>query len=568
MRYHILATDYDGTIAHHGKVKPKTIEALKQLKESGRKIVLVTGRELDELMTIFPEYGLFDLIVAENGALIYHPATMEEFLLGEQPPADFIQALHQQEVTPLSIGKVIVATWEPHQNKVLETIKHFGLEHQVIFNKGAVMILPPGINKSKGLHTALQRIHYSIHNTVAVGDAENDNAMLQAAECSVAVANALPSVKEAAAVVTKADHGEGVEEMIVQLLENDLASADERLIKHYLPLGKHEDESDFCIAPYRKGVLLAGSSGGGKSTLTIAFLESLVVHAYQFCLVDPEGDYIDFPSTVVLGDPEKEPSMEELKTLLKTSSQNVVLCVLAIPIDKRPAFFNEFLLTVNAIKHETGHPHWILLDEAHHLLPAKMEDSFFKIPESLNNIWLITTQPSLVNKAIMQNIGSIIAIGSEPHGMLHEFSKARNLALNASTVKPLEQGKAWVWNAETNKLPFIISTNEPRHIAKRHKRKYAKGNMDYNSFYFTGPEKKLHLKAYNIVIFTELAEGVDDETWMFHLKRNDYSKWFRYLVHDDELADLTKQVEDTEDNPRRSRDNIINLVRERYTAEA
>src|SRR6476620_2760887 len=101
MRYLIAAFDYNGTIAHHGGVDAETIEALKQLKASKRKIILVTGRELDELKTIFPEHVIFDRIVAENGALIYDPATLEERLLGDRPPESFIQDLRNRKVTPL-----------------------------------------------------------------------------------------------------------------------------------------------------------------------------------------------------------------------------------------------------------------------------------------------------------------------------------------------------------------------------------------------------------------------------------------------------------------------------------
>jgi HAD superfamily hydrolase (TIGR01484 family) len=90
MRYQVVALDYDGTIAHHGRVAEETVESLRQLKASKRKIILVTGRELDELKSIFPEHLLFDRIVAENGALIYNPATLEERLLGERPPESFI----------------------------------------------------------------------------------------------------------------------------------------------------------------------------------------------------------------------------------------------------------------------------------------------------------------------------------------------------------------------------------------------------------------------------------------------------------------------------------------------
>src|SRR5688572_2721997 len=138
MRYLCLAADYDGTLATHGKVEPSVIDALYRLKASTRKLILVTGRVLDELKAVFPEYEIFDRIVAENGALLYNPATKEERLLGELPPASFINDLHRHQVQPLSVGKVIVATWEPHHTTVLESIKQAGLELQVIFNKGAV----------------------------------------------------------------------------------------------------------------------------------------------------------------------------------------------------------------------------------------------------------------------------------------------------------------------------------------------------------------------------------------------------------------------------------------------
>src|SRR5689334_25014622 len=83
MRYTAIALDYDGTIAHDGVVPPHVLDGLARLKASGRKLVLVTGRELDELLGIFPGITLFDRVVAENGALLYRPATGERKDLGE-----------------------------------------------------------------------------------------------------------------------------------------------------------------------------------------------------------------------------------------------------------------------------------------------------------------------------------------------------------------------------------------------------------------------------------------------------------------------------------------------------
>ncbi|WP_238361060.1 HAD family hydrolase [Iningainema tapete] len=161
MRYFALATDYDGTLAADGQVNENTIAALKRLRASGRKLIMVTGRELDDLQRVFEQIDLFDYIVAENGALLYSLATREEKLLGAKPPDEFVKMLRARQVNPLSVGRVIVATWHPNETTVLQTIRDLGLELQVIFNKGAVMVLPSGINKAAGLGAALDEMKLS-----------------------------------------------------------------------------------------------------------------------------------------------------------------------------------------------------------------------------------------------------------------------------------------------------------------------------------------------------------------------------------------------------------------------
>src|SRR5688572_9915111 len=176
MRYLALATDYDGTLAHHGSVDEATLAALHQVRASGRKLLLVTGRELPDLLQVFPHVELFDRIVVENGALLYCPATRQERLLCEGPAAEFVERLRAKQVAPLSVGRAIVATWEPNETVVLDTIRELGLELHVIFNKGAVMVLPSGVNKETGMRAALTELGLSVHNVVGAGDAENDHA--------------------------------------------------------------------------------------------------------------------------------------------------------------------------------------------------------------------------------------------------------------------------------------------------------------------------------------------------------------------------------------------------------
>jgi phosphoglycolate phosphatase (TIGR01487 family) len=218
--YEILAADYDGTLAHHGVVHPETLAAIMRLRASGKKLVLVTGRQLDELKQIFPNIGLCDLVVAENGALLYWPGTGKIKLLGEPIPSAFTEKLKTKGV-PVAVGRVIVATVEPHEVAVLRTIKEMGLELEMIFNKGSVMILPTGVNKATGLREGLSRMGLSTRYTIGVGDAENDHAFLRICGCGIAVANAMPTLKDRADFITQRPHGEGVTELIDQLLANN-----------------------------------------------------------------------------------------------------------------------------------------------------------------------------------------------------------------------------------------------------------------------------------------------------------------------------------------------------------
>jgi HAD superfamily hydrolase (TIGR01484 family) len=224
MRLNALASDYDGTLAHDGVVEEPTLRALETFRGSGRKLILVTGRELSDLASVYSRFDLFDRIVAENGAVLFTPATRETRVLAEPPKAEFIAALKSRGVRPISVGDVIVATREPNETAVLEVIRDLGLELQVIFNKGAVMVLPSGVNKVSGLKAALAEMDLSERDVAGVGDAENDHAFLHFCGFSAAVANALPSVKGTANLTTRASHGAGVVELIEMILNGELDS--------------------------------------------------------------------------------------------------------------------------------------------------------------------------------------------------------------------------------------------------------------------------------------------------------------------------------------------------------
>jgi hypothetical protein len=216
-RYQTLATDYDDTLATGGRIEPEVLDGLRRLAASGRRLLLVTGRELDDLIRVFPEIDVFHRVVAENGAVVYHPSSRETLLLADPPPRAFIDQLRRRKV-PVSSGRVVVGTHVPHEDQVLDVIRTLGLELQVIFNKGAVMVLPSGVNKATGLQVVLDELRLSPARVIGVGDAENDHAFLALCGCGVAVANAIPSLKKEADIVTRAKNGRGVLEIIEGLL--------------------------------------------------------------------------------------------------------------------------------------------------------------------------------------------------------------------------------------------------------------------------------------------------------------------------------------------------------------
>ena len=184
---------------------------------------MVTGRELPDLQKVCQVLDRFDWIVGENGALLYRPSDQFSQLLCEPASAALAQKLGAAQVQPLSIGRAIIALHEPHETLAIQFIKELGLELQVIFNKGSVMILPTGVNKATGLRAALAQIGIEARHVVGVGDAENDHAFLSTCGVGVAVANALPMLKEHADIVTAGARGIGVTELIDHIIATDLA---------------------------------------------------------------------------------------------------------------------------------------------------------------------------------------------------------------------------------------------------------------------------------------------------------------------------------------------------------
>jgi hydroxymethylpyrimidine pyrophosphatase-like HAD family hydrolase len=546
MRYHLLATDYDATLATDGTVAVETVDALNDVRATGRRIVLVTGRELDDLMSVHPDLAVFERVVAENGALLYRPATKEKTRLAEPPPAALLAALRKRGVAPLSTGEVIIATREPHETTVLDAIRELGLELQVIFNKGAVMILPAGVNKATGLTAALQELKISPHNVVGVGDAENDHSFLKLCERSAAVAGALPAIRDIADLVLDGDAGVGVRELAAALVADDL-EASRSPDRQQIEFGVDERGNRVTLEPYGGCILVCGASASGKSTVARRVVESLQSLTYQFCIIDPEGDYEEQPGAVVIGKPDAEPRREEVLQLLEDYGVNGVVCMTGVPISDRPPYFSQLLTDLLQLRVRYGRPHWLIIDEAHHLFPAEWEIPNALLPETLVNVLLVTVHPELLSTEMQKRVTQLVTVGPTAGEMLQEFVAVRGIALPdaaaAAAARPLDVGEILLFNT-VDQSCRRIRIEPPSTEQRRHTRKYAVGQLPPDrSFYFKGPQGKLNLRAQNLLQFLEVAAGVDDDTWTFHFQRGDYSRWFRDVIKDPELAAAAAAVE-------------------------
>jgi hypothetical protein len=402
------------------------------------------------------------------------------------------------------------------------------------------MILPTGVNKATGLAAALLDCGMSPLNTVAIGDAENDHVFLKSSGCAVAVANAIPSLKEAADIVTAGDHGEGVREVIDRLIEDDLK--DLALRRHTVPLGETADGT--TQADPRRAVLVAGTSGSGKSTLTNGFLERLCECGHQFCVIDPEGDYEHFEGALILGEPQAAASPTRVIEALARPGQSVIVNLLGIPHADRPAFFDLLLPELLELRRRKARPHWLIIDEAHHMLPADRRAGEPPLPSSFGGLMLVTVHPQAVDPSVLGLIDTLLVSGQRPGHTLAEFCAPLDLKPPSVPVEHLGAGEMVFWQRDSAAEPQILKVIPARAEHRRHIRKYAEGVLsDGDSFYFRGPDARLNLKAQNLMIFLQMAAGVDEATWLHHLRAGDYSRWFRGSIKDEELAAEAAAIE-------------------------
>ena len=429
MRYVALAAGFDGTLARDGQCDQRCIDSLRSLAATGRKLILVTGRVLRELLEIFPDARLFDYVVAENGAVMYHPATRQSAILAQAPPEILIQELQRHQVTPMSVGSSSITTLQSNEALIRDTLQKLELDFRTVANDGVLSVLPGGVDKASGVRAALKELGLSPHNLVAIGDGENDIALFALAEHAAAVRNADAALKRVADRTTHGARGDGFLELAHELIANDLAAA---LPRRRIIIGKSDAGTEISFAPCRDSLLICGPLGAGKSVISESMLQQLLAHEYQCCIIEAEISRAPMPrpGVIALGEPHEAPRLTDALNVLEQPNVSVSMNLAALALETRPLFAEALLLQLQAMHDRVGRPHCVLINQAHSFL----REATMTTPRLAEmTMMYATAEPQLLPPPLLHSVRLIVAAG-EPTEALASLAAA----LDGMAVEPAQ----------------------------------------------------------------------------------------------------------------------------------
>ncbi len=573
--FRAVATDLDGTLAYHDEVDPEVIEALREIRTRGIRTVLVTGRILAELRQVFPTLeDEFDLVVAENGGVLSGPTGVRPLSSPVDP--DLAQALTRRDV-PIRVGRVLLACGAGCEEAVAEEVRRSGYELQLVRNRGALMVLPPGVNKGTGVMEALGDLGISRHSTVALGDAENDHSLLAACELAVAVADAVFPLQQHADVVLEKAGAEGVTEF----LRGSLFLGDERALspRWQLKLGRCMDGDDGAFIPASQvNVLVSGGTVSGKSYLAGLAAEQLAAMGYSVAVLDLEGDHAHLASLRgVLGFSHgRLPDPEDLPGLLTHRFSSVVLDLSLEPLEEKRAYARRVLTVLLRLRKTMGLPHWVVLEEAHHVLT----DPHFAqevLSDPVRGLFLVSWRPVDLPEAAWNRIdvlaamcGREAAAGGTPEIMAHVSGKSPETM--AELLEGTNPGEFLLLNRDVpDRGVRRCRMGERRTNHIRHWRKYADAALPPGrGFFFHRPEPHAEpAQASNLREFVHILAVTDPDTILHHADRSDFSRWIRTTVQDAWLASVVASTEEevrADGDIDTARRQILDAIRFRYGA--
>ena len=368
MKFGVLALDYDGTIARDGVLDPEVRKAIAEVRAHGIAVLLVTGRILSELQQVAGDLHFVDGVVAENGAVLWFPNGHSR-LISNSSSLPLLQELSRRGLQ-FKAGQCVVELDASAAPQVLSVIRDLELPFVLLFNRGRLMVLPQAVSKGMGLREALATLRLSVHNALAIGDAENDHDLLATCELGVAVSWGSQVLQKVADEVLRGDGPTAVAGYI-RRVALELRLPPERIGQHRLSLGVAEDGHELTLALRGRNMLIAGDPRSGKSWVTGLACEQLILQGYSVFVIDPEGDYRTLealPGIVVFGGDDPPPELPVLARVLRHPDMSVVMDLSHAPYQEKVSYLKSLLPMLAAIRRATGLPHRIVIDEAHYFL--------------------------------------------------------------------------------------------------------------------------------------------------------------------------------------------------------
>lgn len=559
--FRAIALDFDGTLTRGGVPSCAVLEAIGRVRAKGARTVLVTGRIMAELREVFAAVDRhFDAVVAENGATMSIGGSSQALY---PPVAKELEWALAGRGVPYRRGDVLLATYAGYESRIQEEIHRLGLECQLVYNRDAVMILPAGVSKGSGLLEALAALGVSHHNTIAVGDAENDHSLLSACEFGAAVADSVEGLRRHADLVLEQPDGEGVIALLDRLARADDASlvADRWRIE----IGAYGDGTSAAIPASRVNVLVTGRSKSGKSFLAGSIAERLIELRYSVCLIDPEGDYTSLcklRGVECLGRAGQPEDIEQIRRLLAHNSGSVVADLSLVEPDRQAACAQVLLRALAEDRRSSGLPHWIIIDEAHHALGLPGELTGI-LDEGQKGYCLVTYQPQALEPHIGAWMDHLLVLpggrrlaGPDP---VVELERITGLPL-APALSGLDTGQALLVRMQEKERfrPIELAPRRTAHV--RHWHKYVQGKLPaWLRFHFRGPDGRGSASAANVQEFCDLVGESASDIIAFHGERSDFSRWIGQALQEEALAAAVRSIEQQFVASGRSCDDIARL---------
>lgn len=572
MRPKVLAIDYDGTIAQHGVCGPEVRAALADVRARGLAVVLVTGRRLADLREVAGDLRFADAVVGENGAVYSIPGSGRSSVLAARPPDAFVSRL-RAEGLDIAVGECIVEAHARDATAILRVIREMELPLAILFNRGRLMVLPQSVSKGTGLRQALRALRLSPHNTIAIGDAENDHELLAVSEVGVAVGWGSAALR-AVADETVAGAGPADLAPFLRTLPERSVLRASGPVRRRLLLGHAADGSELSLAVRGRNVLVAGEPRSGKSWVAGLLCEQLILHGYTVCVIDPEGDYLTLeplPNVMIVGGDDPLPSPRELARLLRHADVSLVVDLSHKARDEKVEYTERLLAMLMVMRRAHGVPHRIVVDEAHYFLGDG------NVPElvdlEMQGYTFVTYRVSALPQDLLE-ASRVVIVSQESDARevesLHQFFHG--------------QGTPEDWKHEMGSLALgevaLLSAAEeaggavrrirliPRltpHV--RHRAKYIDVPVSArHAFVFTSTHRPTGVRARTLQEFVTVVCALATGVLEGHLRRHDFSRWIADVYGDIPLSRELCELEEAFAIGRvlDPAERIAELVRDRY----